>query len=111
VVRQVIGQVATASGRFRGGWRFRFSGGELGLDPGDVRLQLLQPQVELIRIEPLGAPAEDGALHLPKLLAQGFQFRQVGLLALHDLGQIAHQLLEQGGVGGQVVQVEAHGRV
>jgi hypothetical protein len=86
-MRQIIGQVSATAGWFRRGRRFQFRGCEFGLDPGDVRLQLLQPEIELIGIEPFGAPPEDGAQHLSELLTQSLQLRQIGLLALNDLSQ------------------------
>jgi len=110
MVRQIVGPRPAALLRLSGRRRLRLAGGDLGLDAGDVRLQVVQAQGQLVGIEALGTAAIQRPLHLAQLEPQGFQLGQIGLLALDDRRQIAHQLLEQGGIGGQMIEVEAHGR-
>lgn len=75
------------------------------LDGGNVGTEILKPQRQLIRIEPLRTPPELHALKLPDDLLEPFD---LVVAMLEQRCHIAHQRVQKRCIPGQVVEVDLH---
>ena len=75
------------------------------LGPGQVSLEVLEAERHLVGVELLGAPAEPGALELPDDQPQPLG---LDLALVEGAGHVAHQLMQQADVRGQVVERDPH---
>ena len=106
--RQVRRQcAAVASGRWARGRRLGRRASRLlgGSDCSDGLLEILETELQLIRVELLRAPAELAAL---QLLDQRAQPLDLGVPRRQSCGKLAHRLLQKRGFGGQLRQVDLH---
>ena len=97
--RQVGRQrAAVASGRWATGRRLARRAGRLlgGSDRSDRLLEILEPELQLIRVELLRAAAELAAL---QLLDQRMELLDLGVLRRQSGGKLAHRLLQKRRVG------------
>ena len=76
-----------------------------GSDCSDGLLEILETELQLIRVELLRAPAELAAL---ELLDQRAQPLDLGVPRRQSCGKLAHRLLQKRGFGGQLRQVDLH---
>ena len=97
-LRRVGGRAGRRLGRRAG----RLLGGS---DRSDGLLEILETELQLIRVELLRAPAELAAL---QLLDQRMQPLDLGVLRRQSCGKLAHRLLQKRGFGGQLRQVDLH---
>ena len=75
---------------------------------GDIGIEVLDPEGQLIGIEALGAASKLGSL---KLFDEALETSDLVVAGLDDGGHVAHQAVQKVDVGGQVRKVETHERV
>ena len=78
-----------------------------GVDAGDIGIEVLEPERQLIVIEALGPASEPGAL---KLFDKALEASDLIVTGLDDHGHVAHQTVQKVDIGRQVVEIEAHER-
>ena len=109
LARQVVGQAGTVVrytlGPFLSAGRLRR---QIGLRPGDIGIEIFEPEGKLIGIEALGPASEPGSLKLLDNTLEAFNFVIAGL---DDDRHIAHQAVQKADVGRQVLKIETHERV
>ncbi len=74
---------------------------------GDVGTEVLDPEGQLIGIEPLGAASEPGSL---KFFDDALKTSDLVITGLDDDGHIAHQEVQKADIGRQVLKIETHER-
>ncbi len=82
--------------------------GVTGFRAGDISVEVLDPEGQLIGIEALGAASEPGSL---KLFDDTLETSDLVVAGLDDDGHVAHQVVQKVDVRGQVRKVETHERV
>ena len=78
-----------------------------GFRAGDISVEVLDPEGQLIGIEALGAASEPGSL---KFFDDALKTSDLVIAGLDDDGHVAHQAVQKVDVGGQVPKVEMHER-
>ncbi len=79
----------------------------MGFRAGDISVEVLDPEGQLIGIEALGAASELGSL---KFFDDALKTSDLVIAGLDDDGHVAHQAVQKVDVGGQVLKVETHER-
>ncbi len=75
---------------------------------GDVGIEILDPEGQLIGIEALGAASEPGSL---KLFDEALKTSDLVIAGLDDDRHVAYQEVQKVDVGGQILKIETHERV
>jgi hypothetical protein len=74
---------------------------------GDIGVEVLEPERQLIVIQALGPASELGSL---KLFDKALEASDLVVAGLDDHGHVAHQAMQKVDIGRQVVKIEAHER-
>ncbi len=80
----------------------------MGFRAGDISVEVLDPEGQLIGIEALGAASKLGSL---KLFDEALETFDLVVAGLDDGCHVAHQVVQKVDVRGQVRKVETHERV
>ena len=75
---------------------------------GDVGIEVLESEGELVGVEALGAASKLGSL---KLFDEALETSDLVVAGLDNDGHVAHQVVQKVDVRGQVRKVETHERV
>ena len=75
---------------------------------GDIGVEVLDPERQLIGIKALVAASELGSL---KLFDEALEMSDLVVAGLDDSCHVAHQVVQKVDVGGQVLKIETHERV
>ena len=75
---------------------------------GDVGIEVLESEGELVGVEALGAASKLGSL---KLFDEALETSDLVVAGLDNDGHVAHQAAQKVDVGGQVLKIETHERV
>ncbi len=77
----------------------------MGFRAGDISVEVLDPEGQLIGIEALGAASELGSL---KLFDEALETSDLVIAGLDDDGHIAHQEVQKADIGRQILKIETH---
>ena len=76
-----------------------------GFRVGDIGVEVLDPEGQLIGIKALGAASELGSL---KLFDEALETSDLVVAGLDNDGHVAHQAVQKVDVGGQGLKIETH---
>ncbi len=79
--------------------------GVTGFRAGDIGVEILEPEGQLIGIEALGPASEPRSPKLPDDTLEAFDLLVAGL---DDGHHVVHQVVQKADVGRQVLKIETH---